>query len=99
MKQWLLAGVAAAFLAASAYITELMATTYVAAVLGALQGAGAAQWQFQVLLAPLPALLGLAALLVAGFVGKPLDSSLQALAVLATAAPILLLALVRSHAS
>jgi hypothetical protein len=98
MKQWLFSGIAAVLLVASGYVTAAMTTTYVAAVLNTLQGAGAAQWQLQFLLAPFPALLGLAALLVAGFVDRPLNSSLQAVSVLATAAPILLLVLVLSHA-
>ncbi|AMO22516.1 hypothetical protein GCM10027034_29130 [Ramlibacter solisilvae] len=98
MKQWLVPGIATALLAASASFTALLAKPHLAAVLGQLQGAGAARWQLQFLIASFPAALALAALVIAGSVAKPASGPLQVLAALAVAAPVLLLILVLSHA-
>jgi hypothetical protein len=94
MKQVVLSGVTIGLIAASAYITASLTSTYVAAVRGALHGAGAAQWQYQFLLAPFPALLGVGALVSAWFVAGPLNAPLKMMAALATVVPVVLCVLV-----
>ncbi|MGA7965653.1 MAG: hypothetical protein WCB49_07185 [Gammaproteobacteria bacterium] len=85
-------------LSASGYITFNLLVTYIAAISGRLVGAGAAQWQFAFLLAPVPIACGLLGLGVACWVRPRLSRSFIVLSSVATATPMLLLGLVLMHA-
>lgn len=98
MKQQLLAKVLASLLlGGSLSVTACLSYTYVGAVLGLEQGAGAAQWQFAFMLVPLPVALAIVALGIARLSKPPLARLFSLTAGLAAAVPLALLALVRLH--
>jgi hypothetical protein len=95
--QMVLKGLAIACLALSWYFTLQLLGTYLDAVTGQLNGAGAAQWQFAFLTAPLPCLLGILALVITRFSRRLLPPRWTVLSIISALAPALLFVLVFFH--
>jgi hypothetical protein len=95
--QLLSKGSVVACLTASCYGTLHLLSIYVEAVTGQLHGAGAAQWQFAFLTAPLPALLAILAFVIGRFSRPSLSLAWTLPSFISAAVPILLFSLVFFH--
>lgn len=81
----------------SAYITAGLLYLYVSVIMGWINGAGAAQWQFGFATAPAPIILGVAALVLTRLPSPPLSSKYTVCACVAAGLPAALAALVLAH--